>query len=115
VKASKAADGTLTALQIKLDKRQGPKNERVDFSGPVEAISGSSWTIGGKVVAITPQTVITGTIAVGDKVKVTATKAADGTLTALTIKLESTQNDGDHQGGSSDGQGDHQGGKGGGH
>jgi hypothetical protein len=52
----------------------------------VESIGLDSWTVGGQVFAITPQTEIKGTIIAGDTVKIEALNNPDGTLTADEIK-----------------------------
>ena len=120
VSAYTAADGSLTAHKIRLeeegnansnDNQNGNENEndndnenenansndqhhdKVEFSGAVEAISSESWTIAGRTVAITPSTEIEGSIVVGSQVEVKAMTNADGTLTALKIKLSE-----DHEG-----------------
>jgi hypothetical protein len=107
VHAQPADDGRLVAREIEPardDDRQGgiaptisvtPQSE-IEFNGIVEAISTTSWTIGGRTVAVTNQTEIKGTIQVGDSVKVHALVAADGSLTAREIE---PARDGDHQGG----------------
>lgn len=59
-----------------------------EFSGVVEAIGGTSWTVSGTAVSITPQTVIQGSIRIGDAVKVRAYTAADGSLVAREIERE---------------------------
>jgi hypothetical protein len=73
-------DGSLLAHQIKLESRQ------LKFSGVVESIGDDNWTIGGKVVAIGPDTKIKGDPQVGDRVKVHALIQADGTLLAREIR-----------------------------
>jgi len=120
VSASTASDGTLTAHKIRLeeegnansnDNQNGNENEndndnenenansndqhhdKVEFSGAVEVISSESWTIAGRTVAITPSTEIEGSIVVGSQVEVKAMTNADGSLTALKIKLSE-----DHEG-----------------
>jgi hypothetical protein len=82
-------DGTAIAREIKLAevKNNSPEDEsRVEFIGVVESIGLDSWTVGGQVFAITPQTEIKGTIIAGDTVKIEALNNPDGTLTADEIK-----------------------------
>ena len=68
-----------------------------EFEGLVEAISPASWTISGKVVLIPAGMVVDPKIKVGDKVEVKATKATDGTLTAVSIKLENDDKEDNNQ------------------
>lgn len=69
----------------------------IEFSGTVSVLTPASWTVAGRVVAITAQTEIKGTFAVGDVVKVHARAAADGSLTALEIEAaETTGNNNDN-------------------
>jgi hypothetical protein len=60
--------------------------EEIEFTGVVEAISGSTWTIAGRTLAVLEGTEIKDSIAVGDTVKVHAFTAADGALTAREIE-----------------------------
>lgn len=107
VEASKAADGTLTALEIKRVGSSSGGTEVVEFEGRVESKSASAWVISGKTVKVTGATSIHGNPAVGDTVEVKAEKASDGTLTALVIEKKH----GDDGGG--DGGDGHGGGSGG--
>jgi hypothetical protein len=77
----------------------------VEFSGTVEAITPTSWTVSGRVITITPETEIKGTIVVGDMVQVDAFTASDGTLTAREIQLEDegNANTNDNQNGNENG------------
>lgn len=108
VVAEKAADGTLTALEIRKVSSSSGGGDIVEFEGKVESKSTSSWVISGKTVKITPATHIRGNPAVGDTVEVKAQKAADGTLTALVI--EKKHGDGGGDGGDGDHSGDPRGG-----
>jgi hypothetical protein len=73
-------------------EKEDPAGAEVEFMGIVEAISATSWTISGQVVAIDPATTrILGSPAVGDSVEVDAVKATDGSLTAVTIKKEDAE------------------------
>ncbi len=58
----------------------------VEFTGIVEVMGSSSWTVDGTVIAITPQTQIKGLIKLGDTLEVHAFTAADGVLTAREIE-----------------------------
>ncbi|HEX7975294.1 MAG TPA: DUF5666 domain-containing protein, partial [Anaerolineales bacterium] len=58
-------------------------------------LSATQWSIAGKVLAVTPKTEIGAGIQVGSLVDVSASTAADGSLTALHIKLDNE----DHSGG----------------
>ncbi len=71
------------------------ENENIDrhgmeirFTGIVEAISNTSWTISGRVLQVTPQTDMRGLIRIGDRVEVRAVQAPDGSLIALRLELE---------------------------
>lgn len=74
-------DGTLLARKIKLAP------DKVEFVGVVESIGDTSWTIGGRTVAVDASTEIKGNIQVGDRVKVKAQTQNDGTLLAREIEL----------------------------
>jgi len=110
VEAHRAPDGTLTAEKI---QREDAAEQEVEFTGDVETISDSSWTISGQTVLVDASTRIDGSPAVGDTVEVKAMKASDGTLTATRIKKEDSANGGQ---GSDDGDthdaGDDNGGQG---
>lgn len=85
-----AADGSLTAREVELQQtaQEGATpeaGEELEFTGPVEAISDTSWTIGGILVGVTPETEIDPGLAVGHVVKVHALPAEDGSLTAREI------------------------------
>jgi len=63
----------------------------VAFTGIVEAINGSQWTVSGQQVTVDPQTALAPNIKVGDRVKVDANVSGDGTVVAL--KVESPTKD----------------------
>lgn len=112
VRAQKNEDGTLTALEIKLqnpgddDDDDGDDDGKVEIEGLITAVSSDSITVndasthGDVTAAITADTVIRkgntrllpSDLKVGDRVHVRAEKNDDDTLTALEIKL---QNPGD--------------------
>jgi hypothetical protein len=61
----------------------------VEFTGTVEAISLEAWTISGLTVKLQPGVEIKGSPAIGDLVKVHASRDAAGQLTAREIELTS--------------------------
>jgi hypothetical protein len=71
----------------------GPKVDTnvVAFTGIVEAIKGTQWTVGGQTLTLDPQVSLDPNIAVGDQVKVEANVSADGSVVAL--KVESSAAD----------------------
>jgi uncharacterized membrane protein YgcG len=72
--------------------------DKFEFTGTVQTILPDLWVIGGITVAVSPETRIRGTIAVGDKVEVNAFELPDGSLTAIEIKLEDgSSNDNDDE------------------
>jgi hypothetical protein len=66
--------------------------EEIEFFGPVMNIAADSWTVGDRVVHLTSNTEVKGTIVAGDPVKVHALVQADGSLTAREIE-PATQDD----------------------
>ncbi len=92
------ADGSMTATEIEPAPQSssddsslsGSKNE---FTGKVEAFSGATWTVNGKVFLVTPQTEIKDPVYLGDVVKVHYEVGPDGALIATEIELA-----GDNQG-----------------
>lgn len=72
---------------------KGPKVEAntVAFTGTVEAINGTQWTVSGQTITLDPQVSLDPNIAVGDQVKVEANVSADGAVVAF--KVESSAND----------------------
>jgi len=95
VEAQVRGDGTFLALEIKLDDLSSSTPQSgaddnsglgMEFTGIVQSISPTSWTIGGKIFTITAQTEIGDKIAVGDTVKVESFGSLSGTLTAREIK-----------------------------
>jgi Domain of unknown function (DUF5666) len=59
----------------------------VEFTGVVDSIAADQWVVSGQALLITPQTVIDGSIGIGNNVKVYATVTADGAVTADKIEL----------------------------
>jgi hypothetical protein len=63
------------------------QSAQVEFSGVVDSIAADQWEVSGQVLLVTPQTIIDGSISVGNTVKVYATVTADGAVTASKIEL----------------------------
>jgi hypothetical protein len=85
-----ACGGTLpTSIAL----AQAPKVQAnvVAFSGVVEAMNGSDWTVGGQKFTLGSQAAIDPNIVLGDEVRVEANVSADGAVVAL--KVETTKND----------------------
>lgn len=61
------------------------------FTGIVEAINGTQWTVSGQPLTLDPQVSLDPNIVVGDTVKVEANVSADGAVVAL--KVESSAKD----------------------
>jgi hypothetical protein len=80
-----ACGGTLPSSAA---SAKGPKVEAhvVAFTGIVEAINGSQWTIGGQTLTLDPQVSLDPNIAVGDPVKVEANVSAEGAVVALKVE-----------------------------
>lgn len=87
VEALVAADGALTAKEIKLAEGEHIEADKLVFTGIVEQITPDRWMVSGQAVIITTTTEIKGTVAVGDNVQVEGTLEGDGSLTAMEIKL----------------------------
>jgi Domain of unknown function (DUF5666) len=85
-----ACGGTLPQVSA---STQGPKVQAnvVAFTGIVESIAGSEWTVGGQKISLAPQVSLDPNIAVGDTVKVEANVLAGGDVMAL--KVEAWGND----------------------
>jgi Domain of unknown function (DUF5666) len=63
----------------------------VAFTGIVEAMNDTQWTVSGQTLTLDPQVSLDPNIGVGDRVKVEANVSADGSVVAL--KVESPAND----------------------
>jgi uncharacterized OB-fold protein len=63
------------------------QSAQVEFTGVVDSIAADQWVVSGQALLITPQTVIDGSIGIGNNVKVYATVTADGAVTADKIEL----------------------------
>jgi len=64
------------------------EQEDVELKGIVESIVGNEWTVASVTFLVPAETVIDGTIQVGDSVEVKAFWSTDGVLTAVRIHLE---------------------------
>ncbi len=102
VRVRLAADGTARARRIRLLAVASPAStsppgttpapadeaeDEVRFSGQIDSIVGSAWTIGGQLVLVDARTEIEGAAGVGDPVEVRAQRSADGTLQATRIEV----------------------------
>jgi hypothetical protein len=63
------------------------QSAQVEFTGKVDSIAASQWTISGYAVVVNGQTHIQDAISTGDIVRVAATVTRDGTVTARAISL----------------------------
>ena len=110
VKAQRNADGSLQAIDIKVEGEENDDEEdaSVEVKGVVTDISSTSLTVkteGGQMVTvtITPTTVIKKDdepatfvdIKVGQKVEIKAMRQTDGSLVATRIKIEEEDGEGD--------------------
>ncbi|HLO29127.1 MAG TPA: DUF5666 domain-containing protein [Anaerolineales bacterium] len=80
-----ACGGTLSQAST---TAKGPKVQAnvVAFTGIVEAMNGTEWTIGGQKMTLDPQAALDPNIAVGDEVKVKASVIPGGAVVALKIE-----------------------------
>jgi hypothetical protein len=65
-----------------------PEGQETEFSGVVEAINGSVWTIDGRTVMVDSDTRYEGDPGLGDDVRVRAIEYSDGTLLAEKIEVD---------------------------
>jgi len=82
-------DSSLVAREIEAPEDEletADEGDELEFVGVIESIGPASWVIGGQTLAISAQTEIDGTFAVGDAVKVHVFVGADGVLTAREIE-----------------------------
>jgi Domain of unknown function (DUF5666)/Domain of unknown function (DUF5667) len=79
-------DGSYLALLIKELGRPTTTPEPYEFSGPVEAIAGGSWTVRGTLVRTDGDTQIDDGIRVGDWVKVEGERRSGGEIWAKAIR-----------------------------
>lgn len=109
VEGWRAADGTLTAKEVKLadfDKLPIEGTIDVEIKGVVESMSASLWVIGGFNVAVDASTEVSSSLAVGSFAKAEGTLQADGSLLAREIKPAEMDDDGDDDGQGEDDDGD---------
>jgi uncharacterized protein DUF5666 len=84
-------DSAGASIADRIQKEDAAPDAEFEFNGIVESIGASSWTISGRVVVVDSSTQIIGTPALGDIADVDALRAADGTLTAVRIKVEDAE------------------------
>jgi hypothetical protein len=108
IEARRESDGSLTALEIKLDTSGdgGDHPDETEFSGVIQAMEAGFWTINGQQVLINSETEIKDSVQVGDFVKVKAFQDTQGNLIASEIELD---NSGDGEGDSDDSDNDNSG------
>jgi uncharacterized protein DUF5666 len=80
-----ACGGTLPSSAV---SAKGPKVDAsiVAFTGIVQAINGTQWTVSGQTLTLAPQVSLDPNIQVGDSVKVEGNVSADGTVIALRVE-----------------------------
>ena len=88
----KDSDGSMTATEIEPAPKSSSDDSslsgsRNEFTGKVEAFSGGTWTVNGKVFLVTPQTEIKGPVYLGDVVKIHYQVGPDEALIATEIEL----------------------------
>jgi hypothetical protein len=76
-----------TSTSTPASTEEDPDEFEIELTGIVESMTAASWQIGNRTIAITPGTELEGDIALGDRVKVHARVALDGSTTALKIEL----------------------------
>jgi hypothetical protein len=91
------ADGALVAREIEATDAildDASAGDEVEFVGFIDSIATDHWVVGGRTLAITPQTEIMGTFDLGDPVKVHAIVGSGGNLTAREIEPADIGDDG---------------------
>jgi hypothetical protein len=68
----------------------------VEFTGVIEAINGTQWTINGQVVTVDPAVIRDGSFKVGDTVKLEARVAQDGSVTVTRVEIPSAPTSADN-------------------
>lgn len=89
VEGTRAADGSLTALEVQLvdfDKLPESGVVNAEIKGTVDSIGASLWVIGGFNVAVNTTTEVSSSLAVGSFAKAEGTLQADGSLLARQIQ-----------------------------
>jgi hypothetical protein len=84
-------DGQVIAQEIAVVRGPQRAPEQQEFSGVIEALGETQWTIAGQLVIVTPQTVITGVPKIGAVAHVKADKYADGRVVAQSIRAETLE------------------------
>ncbi len=89
VKAALTGAGDLLARRIKIEDRV-PDGAKIEFRGPIESITPTSWVVAGRTLAIDEDTEIRNPerAAIGAIAEVKARRLDDGSLLALAIKIE---------------------------
>jgi len=108
VEGTRAADGSLTALEVSLadfDKLPAPGVVNAEIRGTVDSIGATLWVIGGFNVAVDASTELSNSLTVGSFAKAEGTLQADGSLLARQIQPAEMNGsgDGDSQGGDDNG------------
>ena len=85
-----ACGGTLPQSTTSVKASNGQAN-LVAFTGIVEAMNGSQWTVSGQQMTVDQQASLDPNITVGDRVRVEASVSAEGTVAVL--KVETSAND----------------------
>lgn len=67
-----------------------PQASHVEFTGVIESIAGTEWTVGGQKITVDPSLVRDRTFAVGDTVKVAVQVQADGSMVVSQIESPNT-------------------------
>ncbi len=86
VKARHQADGTWLALKIEV-KSSSHETHPIAWTGALDWWNAQTWHVGGRTVRVNANTIIVGQPYTGAIVEVTAQIEADGTLTALRLKV----------------------------
>ena len=83
---SACAGAAAPASNSAADKVQA---DLVEFTGVIEAINGTQWTINGQVVTVDPSVIRDGPFQVGDTVKLEAQVAQDGSVVVTRVETSS--------------------------
>ena len=78
--------GTLSQSTDRTNRPRVETRNVVAFTGIVEAMNGTQWTVGGQTVTLDPQAFLDPDITLGDEVKVEANVSADGGVVALKVE-----------------------------
>ena len=88
----KDSSGSMTATEIEPAPKSSSDDSSLsgsnnEFTGKVEAFSGGTWTVSGRVFLVTPQTEVKSPVYLGDVVKIHYQAGPDGALIATEIEL----------------------------